>query len=288
MPAKDAMATYVRPTSLVEAIRCRAAGAAILAGGTDFWPIRVGKPSYSTPNHTILDLSLLADLRGIRFGQQTISVGALSTWTNLAQARLPPAFRALQQAAAEVGGRQIQNRGTIGGNLCTASPAADGVPPLLALDAAVELQSPGHVRVVPLTAFLTGPRTTALQPNEILTSLIVPVPHTNARASFLKIGARKYQLISIVMGAAVLHIEAGHVASAAVAIGACSPVAVRLPNLEAQLIGRPIGGLDRAVTAAHLARLAPIDDVRADIAYRREAALVVVQRLLGAFEGQQT
>jgi CO/xanthine dehydrogenase FAD-binding subunit len=279
------MATYVRPTTLSHALAARAAGAEVLAGGTDFWPVRVGRQVYNAPHHTILDLSALADLRGIAVSAGAVRIGALATWTDLAGAALPRAFQALQQAAAEVGGRQIQNRGTIGGNLCTASPAADGVPPLLALDAAVELSSAQGVRTLPVAAFLTGPRTTALRPQEILTALVVPAPHPAARAAFLKLGARKYQLISIVMGASVLRIEGARVASAAVAIGACSPVAQRLSSLEAALIGKPIAGLSSHVTADHLAGLAPIGDVRADIAYRLEAALVVVRRLLSAHEG---
>jgi CO/xanthine dehydrogenase FAD-binding subunit len=282
---KDIMGSFVRPASLSHALACRAAGAEVLAGGTDFWPSRVGKPAYASPDATLLDLSALSMLRAISHHTDTLRIGALATWTDLADASLPPACLALQMAAREVGGRQIQNRGTIGGNLCNASPAADGVPPLLALDASVEIQSSTRVRVVPLAEFLHGPRKTALQPNEILTALIVPLPHASARSHFLKLGARKYQLISIVMGAAVLRADAGRVASVAVAIGACSPVAQRLHKLEAELVGIPIADLGRHVTAKHLADLSPIDDVRADGSYRREAAFVLVRRLLTAFEG---
>ncbi len=191
----------------------------------------------------------------------------------------------MQQAAREIGGRQIQNRGTIGGNLCNASPAADGAPPLLALDAAVELASVSGVRAVALSEFLVAPRQTALDETEVLTALLIPQPHREAVSHFIKLGARKYQLISIVMGALVLRIEAGQVAHIALAIGACSPVARRLPALEAHLRGKPAADLEGHVTAAHLAPLAAIDDVRADAAYRRDAALVVVRRLLAAARG---
>jgi CO/xanthine dehydrogenase FAD-binding subunit len=282
---KDIMGTYVRPTTLSHALECRAAGAEILAGGTDFWPGRVGKPAYATPGASLLDLSALDDLRGIVISRDTLRIGALATWSELADAALPPACRALQMAAREVGGRQIQNRGTIGGNLCNASPAADGVPPLLALDASVELASVEGVRTLSLKEFLLGPRHTALRPDEVMTALLVPAPHPMTRSHFIKLGARKYQLISIVMGAAALRLQAGRVAHAAIAIGACSPVARRLSEMEAELVGVPVAELGTRVTADHLAALAPIDDVRADADYRRAAALVVVRRLLSEFEG---
>jgi CO/xanthine dehydrogenase FAD-binding subunit len=279
------MGTYVRPTSLVHALECRAAGAEILAGGTDFWPVRVGKPTYSSPNATILDLSALHDLRAIDTADTTLRIGALATWTSLAEADLPPAFHALQMAAREVGGRQIQNRGTIGGNLCNASPAADGVPPLLILDASVELSSVGGTRTAPLSEFLTAPRRTMLRADEVLTAILVPMPNADARSHFIKLGARKYQLISIVMGAALLSIEEERVAKAAIAIGSCSPVACRLTALERDLIGARVGELASVVTSQHVSALTPIDDIRADAAYRHDAAQVVVRRLLSTLAG---
>ena len=279
------MGTYVRPTSLVDALECRAAGAEILAGGTDFWPMRVGRPTYASPTATILDLSALSNLRAISAADATLRLGALATWTDLANASLPPALNALQMAAREIGGRQIQNRGTIGGNLCNASPAADGVPPLLILDASVELSSAAGKRVVPLIQFLTAPRRTMLRANELLTAVLIPMPSAAARSHFIKLGARKYQLISIVMGAAVLEVREGVIAKAAIAIGACAPVARRLTALEQHLVGAPADDLGRRVMPDHLRDLAPIDDIRADAAYRRDTALVIVRRLLSTLVG---
>jgi len=280
------MGTYVRPTTLCHALECRAAGAEILAGGTDFWPVRVGKPAYSTSATEILDLGGLVGLRGIVQIDAGFRIGALTTWTDIAEAKLPAAFKALQLAAREVGGRQIQNRGTIAGNLCNASPAADGVPPLLALDASVELASLHCTRSVPLAEFLIGPRRTALQPDEVMTALLIPMPHLEARSFFVKVGARKYQLISIVMGAAVWRVQNTRLASVAISIGACSPVAQRLSALEQVLVGAPAKDVDRLVLPEHLSALAPIDDIRADAAYRHEAATVVVRRLLAEIAGR--
>ena len=134
---------------------------------------------------------------------------------------------------------QIQNAGTIGGNLCNASPAADGVPPLLALDAEVELASAAGTRRLPLAAFLHGPRRTARRPDELLTAVLIPAAATEGRSAFLKLGARRYLVISIAMVAARLATADGRVTAAALAVGACGPVATRLPAVEAALVGHP-------------------------------------------------
>jgi CO/xanthine dehydrogenase FAD-binding subunit len=136
-----------------------------------------------------------------------------------------------------------------------------------------------------LAEFQIGPRRTALRPDEVMTALLVPMPHADAQSHFIKLGARKYQLISIVMGAAVLQVEAGKVVAAALAIGACSPVARRLGELEATLIGASIADLGRHLKPSNLASLTPIDDIRADAIYRRDAAMAVARRLLTHFEG---
>src|SRR5262249_12973399 len=157
----------------------------------------------------------------------------------LIAASLPPLFDGLKLAAREVGGVQIQNAGTLAGNLCNASPAADGVPALLALDAVVELAGPGGERSLPLERFILGPRRTALQTGELATAIRVPKPRGAARSHFLKLGARKYLVISIVMVAATIEVAAdGRVAAAKVAVGACSPVAQRLRMLEMRLAGQ--------------------------------------------------
>lgn len=274
------MGTFVQPTTLSEVLNWRAAGARVLSGGTDFWPVRVGAPTYATADETIMDLSRVEALRGISRGPAGWRIGACATWSQIAEAALPQAFAALQQAAREVGGRQIQNRGTMAGNLCNASPAADGVPPLLVLDASVELTSTRGRRVLPLSDFLLGVRRTALRPDEVLTAVLVPEPAAASRSLFLKLGARRYQLISIVMVAAVLRAEAGVVTEAAVAVGACAPVALRLQALEGDLIGVRLEDMAGRLSSGHFDGLAPIDDIRADAGYRRDVAVVLVRRAL--------
>ncbi len=176
---------------------------------------------------------------------------------------------------------QIQNSGTLAGNLCNASPAADGVPALLALDAKVEIASAKARRALPLEQFILGPRRTALRSNELMSALVIPKPRHEARSDFLKLGARKYLVISIAMVASVLEIANGVVRAARIAVGSCSPVARRLPALETALIGRPLDrNLGGCLAPEHLAPLAPIDDVRASAAYRAEAALTLIRRSL--------
>ena len=269
------MPAYARPTGVDEALKVLAqGGCAVLAGGTDHYPARVGR----APQEDILDLTAIRELRGIAERRDHWRIGATTTWTEVIEAKLPPLFDCLKLAAREVGGLQIQNAGTLAGNLCNASPAADGVPPLLALDARVELASITGRRTIRLAQFILGPRKTALRPGELLSAVLVPKPKHAVRSGFLKLGARKYLVISIAMAAAVIERERGIVRAARIAVGACSPVATRLPALEAALIGKQLSG-DLA-RPDHLRVLAPIDDVRASAGYRNQAALVLVRRLL--------
>ncbi len=272
---------YARPDNLAEALSLRGQGAQIIAGGTDFYPVRVGRPLYDRDVSCVLDLTALRDLKGIGAQDEFYRIGALTSWTTIAESPLPAQFRGLQAAAREVGGRQIQNRGTIGGNLCNASPAADGVPALMALGAEVELVSAAGTRRLALEDFILGPRKVALRADEILTAILIPKPEGQGIGAFWKLGARKYLVISIVMAAGYLDLVDGRIATARIAIGACSPVARRLPKLEAALRGRlPSEDLASLVAADHISDLAPIEDVRASAEYRTEAALTVLRRLL--------
>jgi CO/xanthine dehydrogenase FAD-binding subunit len=271
---------YLVPPDLAAALEMTAAGIPALAGGTDFYPSLVGRPSPPS----VVDIAALDELRGIVETSGGHRIGALTRWADVASASLPPRFDGLRAAAGEVGSVQVQNAGTVGGNLCNASPAADGVPPLLTLDASVELTAPAGVRVLPLGEFLTGYRRTALEPGELLTAVLVPRSDADAaRSAFLKLGLRRYLVISVVMVAAAVEVGGdGRVERAAVAVGACSPVAQRLTSLESDLAGREADDLAAVVTAGHLRTLRPIDDVRGSGAYRLDAALTLVRRALAA------
>lgn len=271
---------HALPTTLTDALALRAGSDwRVVAGGTDVYPARV--EGRTAP---LLDLSALADLARIEQTGDTWRIGALVTWTQLIETPLPRAFDALKLAAREIGSVQIQNVATLAGNLCNASPAADGVPPLLILDAAVELASTSGTRVLPLAQFILGNRRTALRNDEIMTAILVPRDADATPTRFLKLGARRYLVISIAMVAAQLVLDAnGRVARARVAVGSCSEVAARLPALEAALAGRTADAtLPDAVDDVVLAALAPIDDVRGTAAYRRAAANALVRRALAA------
>jgi CO/xanthine dehydrogenase FAD-binding subunit len=275
---------YFRPNTLHEAVHALAnTGGQILAGGTDFFPSLADRPV--TGN--VIDISALRELSGVVFEPNYIRIGGLTTWTEIVRTPMPRCFNALKSAACEIGGIQIQNRGTVAGNLCNASPAADSVPPLLALDAEVELVSAVGSRRMPLAEFIIGNRKTAKQPGEILSQVFVPRAVESAASAFLKLGSRRYLVISIVMVAAVIDRDStGCVRDARVSVGSCSAVARRLTELEFALIGaivRP--GLGTLATAHHLKNLSPIGDVRATAEYRRDAALRLVQRALDSCAG---
>lgn len=273
------MSGYLRPARLSEALEALARGPhRLLAGGTDLYPAT----SAARLDGPVLDLTGISELRGIATTDGSgLRIGACTSWTAIAAAPLPPACAGLQAAALQVGGRQIQNAGTLGGNLCNASPAADGVPPLLTLAAEVELAGPRGSRRLPLADFLTGPRQTARAADEILTAVHLPAAALAGRGGFLKLGARAHLVISIVMVAARVTLAGGHVTEAAVAVGACSATSTRLAEVEAALIGAPVAAaaarIDRAVVSA---ALSPLDDHRGSASYRRAAAGELLARLM--------
>ena len=172
-----AMGSYLRPMELDEALAALAAQPrVVLAGGTDYYPARVGRPI----DDDILDITGLTALRRITETDGAWRIPALVTWSDVIAAPLPPLFDGLKLAAREVGGVQIQNAGTVCGNLCNASPAADGIPNLLALDARVELASVAGKRVLSVADFVTGNRRTVRRANELVTAIVVPKPPREA------------------------------------------------------------------------------------------------------------
>ena len=269
--------SYLRPRTLDEALTALAAGARVLAGGTDLYP--AAGAQLAGP---VVDLADMPGFAGITAGPQGLRIGAFTRWTAIAEADLPPATQALQQAARLVGGRQVQNAGTIGGNLCNASPAADGVPPLLVLGAEVELLSAQGMRRLPLSEFLLGPRKVALHPAELLAAVHLPQAGLAGRSAFEKLGARAHLVISIACVAVRLVVHGGRIVEAAAAVGSCSAVALRLPGVEAALCGPLAGAADRVDPAQVAAALSPINDIRATADYRRKAAAELLRRAVRA------
>ena len=266
---------YLRPDRLTDALAALAARKmTIVAGATDHFPLRVT----GRRDEDLLDITALPDLRRIGRGENHWWIPCQATWTDLIEADLPPMFDALKHAAHQVGGVQIQNVATLAGNVCNASPAADGVPCLLALDGEIMLANSRGQRAMPIADFITGPRQTGRLQDELV--LGIRIRHRPAaRSVFLKLGARRYLVISIAMVAAVADLDArGRVTTIGIAIGACSPHAIRLTALENALIGQL--PTREHVRPEHLSCLTPIDDIRGTAQYRREAAVELVRRAI--------
>ena len=267
---------YFRPETVADAVRALAAERlTILAGGTDLYASRTAHAI----REAVLDVTGIRELRGITEHGSHWRIGATTTWSDIVEGRLPPFLRCLVSAAREVGGLQVQNAGTVAGNICNASPAADGTPALMALDAQVELASENGRRLVPLEQFVLGSRKVAIEPGELVTAVIVP-RRVNGRSSFIKAGHRRYLVISIAMVALVLDVDdAKTITYARVAVGSCSAVARRLASLERLLVGQSLSRrLLDDIPDEHLSPLSPIDDVRGSADYRLDAVRTLVIR----------
>ena len=252
------------PRSLRDALRMLDAEGPLvpMAGCTDLYVAL----NFGTLKATrFLNLWELDELRRIAIRGGVLSIGALSTYTSIirsrtAQARIPM----LVAAAREVGGPQIQNRGTLGGNIANASPAGDSLPVLAAADATIVIRSVRGERRVPFVEFYTGYRRSVLQPDELITA--VEIPAIRGRQWFRKVGTRAAQAISKVVMAAV---DTGRGSAPRIAVGSVAPTVVRLPRTEAALgSGAAVADAQRVL----LDEIVPIDDVRSTAEYRRRVA----------------
>ena len=236
-----------------------------IAGCTDIY---VALQFGQTPGERYLDLSLLAALRRITTRGDTLVIGALATYTDLQRSRLVRArLPMLVEASRLVGGIQIQNRGTVGGNLANASPAGDTLPVFAAADAIVVLHGPDGERRVPFVSFYTGYRTSVRQPDELIVA--VEISPVQGRQWFRKVGTRAAQAISKVVLAGV------RAATPRLALGSVAPTVVRLPRTELALgSGQGI----EAALAALAAEIQPIDDLRSTADYRRTVAANLVRQ----------
>ncbi|KRR07951.1 hypothetical protein CQ12_25480 [Bradyrhizobium jicamae] len=237
------------------------------------------------PSH-LIDVACLPGLSGIAETSDEFTLGALTKYHTI---ETHPAFagslRALIEAASVIGGRQVQNIATIGGNIVNASPAADFVPVLLALDAVLDITGPNGSRSVPLQDFIVGPGKTSLLPVEIVTSIRLAKLPARSATAFVKEGRRRAMEISVVCVAACLTLEAGgsRCASVRLAIGAAAPKVFRAKAAEAYLEGQ-LADQTSFAEAGKLAaeECAPISDVRASADYRRRLVSIMVERALTA------
>ncbi len=283
---------YFSVTSLDEAVRIlaeRGERARIVAGGTDL--ILELERGVRKGIDTLVDITRVAGLDQILLDEdEVIHLGPLVTHNHCVASKLvvERAFP-LACAAWEVGAPQIRNRGTIAGNLITASPANDTITPLMALGANLTLLSTSGERIVPLADFYLGVRKTVMRPDEILVDISFPALRENQRGTFVKIGLRRAQAISVVDAAVVLTMRDDKVENAVITLGAVAPTIIHAPNAEIYLAGRQLND----TTITHTAELAmqaarPIGDVRGSAAYRSEMVRVSVLRGLRAiFEGTE-
>ncbi len=275
---------YLLPATLDEALAQLAEHSAahptrLIAGGTDLLvEIEHGAP----PPHTLIDLSRLPGLDQIILTEGRVHIGPLVTHNQtVASPLIQQHAWPLARACWEVGAPQIRNRGTIAGNLATASPANDTLPALTVLAADVTLASTRGRRTLPLADFFQGVRRTALQADEIIADISFPVPPATARGAFIKAGLRRAQAISLVNIAVLLDFAGNVVTEARLAFGAVAPTIVRAPAAEAALLGRPLDPAQIEEAARLIPQaIRPIDDVRASAAYRRHLAGVITRRAL--------
>ena len=274
------MSAYLRPTSLSEACAARAAHPeyVVVAGGTDWM---VGQHRRPDPPG-LLDLFGLPELTGVEERGAAVRIGAATTYAALLGSRVVrERFDALWQCAREVGAVQIQERGTLGGNVVTSSPVGDTLPVLLALDAELELTSSRGARRLPYAQFLTGYRKTALGADELLAAVWLPLPAPGTHQFWRKVGTRRAQAISKVMVAGVARRDGPTIAHARLAMGAVADRPVRLPGVEALLVGQvPDAALAERVRARVRAEIQPITDVRSTRDYRLAAAANLAARFV--------
>ena len=268
---------YYRPDKINEALDSLSREKLTIAAGcTDLLP----STQQDNLGDNILDISGIKSLRNINFENGFRRIGSGVTWTDIVENNnLPNCYDMLKECSLQIGSQQIQNLGTIGGNLCNASPAADGVPCLLSLDASIELLSVNGKRVLKLEDFIKGSRKTELQNNEILSAILIPKEAEIGRSSFLKLGARKYLVISIAMIACKLNLEKDIISDIAISVGSCSAVAKRIKSLENLLIGKSIKDELTTIILNYNYKnyLSPINDIRGTNTYRLKASKVLVK-----------
>jgi carbon-monoxide dehydrogenase medium subunit len=262
----------------LELLQALGAEARMVAGGTDLF-VAMREKGFRTK--ALIDIKGIDELRGIApLNGAGLSIAAA---TPLHQIEMSPLVRqlcpVLIEAVGTIGSLQVRNRGTIGGNVVNASPAADSVPALLVLDAKVEMVGSSGSREVPLQSFFTGPGKTVMQPNEILRRVLIPKPEPGQFSVYLKFGPRRAMDIAVVgVAASLIFGRNGSCEQARIALGAVAPIPLRAPRSEAALLGK----IDEAVIAhaagEAMAEASPISDVRASAEYRRHLIGVLVRR----------
>lgn len=241
------------------------------AGGTD---LMVLLESANLSHRNYINIQALDDLRGIEVTSDHVTLGALTTYTEIqSSATLREEFPLLCQAASETGGLAIQNRGTLGGNIVNASPAADSPPALLAYDAEIELASIEGARWLPYQGFHTGYKQMNMRPDELLRRIRLPRRTIGLVHYYRKVGTRKAQAISKVCFAATARLENARIADIRIVLGSVAPIVIRCVKTEDNL--RDLKVDEETIRLARenlLQEISPIDDTRSTVDYRRRVA----------------
>ena len=282
-----ALHPFAAPKTLDDALALLAERAArnektvLLAGGTDWFVERhVAPPETAGTLPLVVDVSRLDGLRGISLDGETLRIGAATTYLEIRKdARVAARCPLLSAMARDVGALQIQARGTLGGNLASGSPAADGACALAALDATLVLTSVRGARRVPLSSFYTGYRKSVLAADELIEAVEVALPPEGSPFAWRKVGTRQAQAISKVACAALAVVAEGRATRLGLGMASVAPTVAFLPTTRALGLSKPFAGIsDADVEKAILADVSPIDDVRSTAAYRRHVAVRLAQR----------
>ena len=269
------------PASLGEALKLMGALESVkpMAGGTDLLPLMRDR---AIAVQEIVDIQALHELKGIAIIEDALKIGALTTLTEILESPLvAEKAPVLMEAMGQIGSVQTRNQGTLAGNLCNASPAADSAPSLMVLGAQASVVSVKGVRKVPVEELFAGPKLNSLGKDELVTEIIVPDLPKGSGAAFEKLGRRKGITLSVVNAAAYLALEGKECVDARIALGAIAATPIRLPEVEATYKGKELTPevIEESSRACY-ALVSPVDDVRASAEYRREMACVLVKRAI--------
>jgi CO/xanthine dehydrogenase FAD-binding subunit len=279
---------YFQPQSLKEALDIKAEYGdriQVAAGSTDLLVANYEK-LHEIENW--LDLDKLDELRRIEVKASKLHLGAMVSHLKLMKSEVVKDKLAVLAAAAEdVGSPQIRSRGTIGGNICTSSPAGDLLAPLLSYEASFKLESAAGERIVAAEKFFTGPKRNLMEADELLTEIIIPLTENEREGAWIKVGRRKALVISTLTLSVVLEFEGKKIVKAGIAMGSVAPTPIRLGEVEAMLIGKKLAELDYQKLGQEVkARINPIDDLRGTKEYREDVAVDVMVRALNEVEGK--
>ncbi|MBL7079561.1 xanthine dehydrogenase family protein subunit M [Candidatus Bathyarchaeota archaeon] len=270
-----------RPTSLGEALELMGALKSVkpIAGGTDLLPLMRDR---AITVEDIVDIRGLHELKGITVEDGTLRIGALTTLTEVLESPLvAEKASVLREAVGHIGSVQTRNQGTLAGNICNASPAADSAPALMVIGAQARVSSARGVRRVPVEELFAGPKMNSLGKDELVTEILIPELPSGSGAAFEKLGRRRGITLAVVNAAAYLAMDGKKCVDARIALGAIAATPIRLPEVEAAYKGRELTpeAIEESSRACY-SLVNPVDDVRASADYRREMACVLVKRAI--------